>query len=76
MREAFDKLWKEGGVARLYKGLGWALFLAPASRFGDTAANTLAIEALRTSAMPVKKDYYCDRFWIRLGLLMVLCFKA
>lgn len=38
------KLWGEGGLARLYQGLlPWAIFQAPLSRFGDTAANELVI---------------------------------
>lgn len=38
------KLWKEGGLARLYKGLfPWAMFQAPLSRFGDVAANDMVI---------------------------------
>jgi len=37
--EAFDKLWKEGGVRRFYRGVGYALVQNPLSRFGDTAAN-------------------------------------
>jgi len=37
--EVFGKLYKEGGVPRLYRGLIPALMQAPLSRFGDTAAN-------------------------------------
>lgn len=38
------KLWGEGGLARLYRGLlPWAIFQAPLSRFGDVAANELVI---------------------------------
>eukprot|EP01087_Luapelamoeba_hula_P008199 TRINITY_DN2032_c0_g3_i1.p1 TRINITY_DN2032_c0_g3~~TRINITY_DN2032_c0_g3_i1.p1 ORF type:complete len:294 (+),score=52.49 TRINITY_DN2032_c0_g3_i1:44-925(+) len=37
---ALRTLWKEGGVVRLYRGLGPALAQGPLSRFGDTAANT------------------------------------
>jgi hypothetical protein len=36
---ALRKLYAEGGIARLYQGLWAALFQAPLSRFGDTAAN-------------------------------------
>lgn len=44
MREVLDKLWKEGGIARLYQGLfPWAIFQAPLSRFGDVAANDLIV---------------------------------
>jgi hypothetical protein len=38
------KLWAEGGIARLYRGLlPWAIFQAPLSRFGDVAANEMVI---------------------------------
>jgi hypothetical protein len=39
MMHALKTLYKEGGVRRLYAGLGVALIQAPLSRFGDTAAN-------------------------------------
>lgn len=43
-----SKLWKEGGIARLYRGLfPWAIFQAPLSRFGDVAANELVISIFR-----------------------------
>jgi len=37
--EAITTLYAEGGIARLYQGWAAALFQAPISRFGDTAAN-------------------------------------
>lgn len=37
--EALTTLYNEGGIARLYQGMGVALLQAPISRFGDTAAN-------------------------------------
>lgn len=37
--EAIEKLYAEGGIARLYQGFFAALLQAPISRFGDTAAN-------------------------------------
>jgi predicted small secreted protein len=41
------KLWGEGGLARLYRGLlPWAIFQAPLSRFGDVAANEMVISVL------------------------------
>lgn len=33
-------LWREGGLARLYRGLHFSLMMGPLCRFGDTAANT------------------------------------
>jgi len=44
LTEVLKKLWAEGGVARLYRGLfPWAIFQAPLSRFGDVAANDLVL---------------------------------
>jgi hypothetical protein len=45
LQESLEILWKEGGVARLYQGLPFALVQGPLTRFGDTAANvgTLAL---------------------------------
>ncbi|GKZ00998.1 hypothetical protein MPSEU_001051300 [Mayamaea pseudoterrestris] len=40
LKEALDTLWKQGGISRLYQGLPFALVQGPATRFGDTAANT------------------------------------
>jgi len=37
--QAFSNLYSQGGIPRFYQGLGPALFQAPLSRFGDTAAN-------------------------------------
>jgi hypothetical protein len=36
---SFRTLWAEGGIPRLYSGLGPALIQGPVSRFGDTFAN-------------------------------------
>eukprot|EP00929_Paragymnodinium_shiwhaense_P013088 TRINITY_DN120948_c0_g1_i1.p1 TRINITY_DN120948_c0_g1~~TRINITY_DN120948_c0_g1_i1.p1 ORF type:complete len:305 (+),score=92.22 TRINITY_DN120948_c0_g1_i1:77-991(+) len=44
MAETLSKLYEEGGIARLYKGLfPWAIFQAPLSRFGDVAANDMVL---------------------------------
>eukprot|EP00934_Nitzschia_sp_Nitz4_P008230 Nitzschia sp. Nitz4//scaffold2_size372955//190633//194319//NITZ4_000429-RA/size372955-augustus-gene-0.421-mRNA-1//-1//CDS//3329546796//8220//frame0 len=37
--KAFDILYKEGGIPRFYRGLGFALVQAPLARFVSTAAN-------------------------------------
>jgi hypothetical protein len=55
-RETLDILWKEGGVARFYRGLlPWAIFQAPLSRFGDVAANEMVISVMSAlfPAIPV-----------------------
>jgi len=50
--EVLKKLYKEGGIARLYQGLfPWAIFQAPLSRFGDVAANDLIV-GLSTTLFP------------------------
>jgi len=53
--ESLTALLKQGGIPRLYKGVGFAVIQNPLSRFGDTAANTgvlAALEALQPN-MPV-----------------------
>jgi len=45
--EVLGKLWAEGGLPRLYRGLlPWAIFQAPLSRFGDVAANEMVISVM------------------------------
>ena len=41
--ETLNILYKEGGIPRFYRGLGFALIQGPWSRFGDAAANTGAL---------------------------------
>jgi len=56
LMETLRKLYAEGGIARLYRGLfPWAIFQAPLSRFGDVAANdvVLAIMGSRLPQVPV-----------------------
>jgi len=36
---SLNTLWAEGGISRLYQGLGFALVQGPATRFFDTASN-------------------------------------
>eukprot|EP01039_Chlorochromonas_danica_P011001 gene11001-12249_t len=43
LSEALSTLYKEGGLPRLYRGVSFALVQGPLSRFGDTAANALAL---------------------------------
>lgn len=44
LMQTLRKLYAEGGIARLYKGLfPWAIFQAPLSRFGDVAANDMVL---------------------------------
>jgi|EP00927_Polykrikos_kofoidii_P066862 hypothetical protein len=44
LMETLRKLYAEGGIARLYRGLfPWAIFQAPLSRFGDVASNDMVL---------------------------------
>lgn len=43
MLATVQHLYKEGGVPRFYRGIVPALMVGPMSRFGDTAANSLAL---------------------------------
>lgn len=43
MLPTIQKLYKEGGVPRFYRGIVPALIVGPLSRFGDTAANTVSL---------------------------------
>ena len=47
---ALRTLWKQGGVRRLYRGVGPALLQGPLARFGDTAANEFVLRYLEHSA--------------------------
>lgn len=55
--EVVGKLYRDGGVPRLYRGLIPALMQAPLSRFGDTAANVGVLAVLdskeETKNLPV-----------------------
>jgi len=48
MVQTVGKLYEEGGIPRLYRGVGFALFQSPLSRFGDAAANAAVPQLLTT----------------------------
>eukprot|EP00434_Breviolum_minutum_P034264 symbB.v1.2.030318.t1/scaffold3397.1/size57701/1 len=52
-------LWREGGVRRFYRGFLPAVLLAPIARFGDTAANELALSSLSLVQMPLAMKTLC-----------------
>lgn len=54
MMTALRTLYADGGILRFYRGVGFALVQGPWSRFGDTAANTGALELM--NAFEVTKD--------------------
>jgi len=45
-QKSLQALWEEGGIGRLYQGVGYALVQGPLTRFGDTAANVFALETI------------------------------
>jgi len=47
---AMKALYAEGGIARFYQGVQFAIFQTPLSRFGDTAANTGMMELFAAMA--------------------------
>jgi hypothetical protein len=51
LSSTFRTLYKEGGIPRFYRGIGFALMQAPISRFGDTAMNIGMMELLKDSDM-------------------------
>ena len=51
--DAMKALYEEGGPARFYRGVGFALFQTPLSRFGDTAANSGVLALLAASDLPI-----------------------
>lgn len=53
MKVAMKTLYKDGGVPRFYRGILPALFQAPLSRFGDTAANAGTLSMLENVDMPI-----------------------
>jgi Mitochondrial carrier protein len=55
LTSSLQTLWNEGGIARLYQGLPFALVQGPLTRFGDTAAN-IGIMAL-LQALPQTTEW-------------------
>jgi hypothetical protein len=52
-KEAFKKIYEEGGIPRFYSGLWAALLQGPLSRFGDTAANEGMKAMLEGTELPM-----------------------
>jgi hypothetical protein len=52
-RDTLRLLYKEGGIARLYRGVQFAIVQTPLTRFGVAAANAGVIEMLSPSALPL-----------------------
>ena len=47
LKQSISILYKQGGIGRLYEGLGFALIQGPLSRLGSTAANEGVIALMR-----------------------------
>ena len=83
MSEVMAKLYKEGGVGRFYRGVGFALLQQPLSRFGDTAANAGMVVLLesfdRTREIPPFVKTVCASaaaaLW-RIWLMPIDSFKT
>jgi ribosomal protein S5 len=58
-REAMAALYKQGGIGRFYQGLPYAIFQAPLSRFGDTAANSGVLALLSMTTLPIALRTAC-----------------
>lgn len=56
---ALRTLYGQGGIARFYRGMGWALLQTPLSRFGDAAANSGVRELLATTSLPMGLQTAC-----------------
>jgi len=77
--EAMRKLHAEGGIARFYQGWLAALFQAPLSRFGDTAANAGMMALLESLEMPTALKTLCASSaaaLFRIGITPIDTFKT
>lgn len=72
--QALAALWQEGGVARLYQGLPFALIQGPLTRFGDTAANVGVLVLLDTAAsdLPLPVKTACGSFAAGLWRIVLM----
>lgn len=52
MIDTAKALWEEGGILRFYQGFGFAVFEAPAARFGDTFANVGVMALFAGTGVP------------------------
>lgn len=53
IKNTISILYNQGGIRRFYSGLLPALIQGPVSRFGDTFANTLALETFKKKNIPL-----------------------
>ena len=73
---SLNTLWAEGGIARLYQGLGFALVQGPATRFFDTASNVGILALLEsfpeTASLPLPLKTAVGSVTAGLGRIILL----
>jgi hypothetical protein len=78
-KDTLKLLYKDGGIRRFYRGVGFALINAPLSRFGDTAANMAALTLLEDSDLNRAQKTFVGSLgasvW-RIGIIPVDSFKS
>jgi len=75
----FKKLYKEGGIPRFYRGIGFALMQAPISRFGDTAMNIGMMELLKDTELNTATKTFagsCGAGIWRIGIMPLDTLKS
>jgi hypothetical protein len=69
---ALNKLNKEGGIRRFYRGFVPAILLVPLSRFGDTASNAGMLAILSRTPTPVFLQTACASFASSLWRILLM----
>lgn len=69
--EALAALYAQGGITRFYQGMGAALFQAPLSRFGDTAAYAGVMALLENAQLPASAKTLCASFAAALFRILI-----
>jgi len=79
-KTAFIELYEEGGLARFYQGLPFALIQAPLSRFGDTATNAGVLQFLKsfpqTKEIPIVIQTFVASLCASLWRIMLMPIDA
>ena len=75
----FKSLYREGGIPRFYRGIGFALMQAPISRFGDTAMNIGMMELLKDTELNTASKTFagsCGAGLWRIGIMPLDTLKS